>query len=94
MPEALSYFSEATDAFNEVREKLEYHKGKLLALWDRTKHIQDQKIFAQSILTETPFNGILFKARKEKREPDEIWRESSDMIYNTLFKNKKNVSIS
>jgi hypothetical protein len=56
------------------------------ALWNTTKHIENQKEFALSIAGKTPFTSILFNIRKAKANLKDEWRKSEDIIVKNLFK--------
>lgn len=83
--EIITYFPELKTKIEEVETNLDTHKQALLALWDETKDIENQKEFALSIVGRTPFSGFLFMARKLKKNPSDIWHESSDQIIKVLY---------
>lgn len=86
MDEILQYWSEYTEEFHQVKDRLDLHLGRVCDLWEKVKNIPEQKDFALRILDETPFAGLLFQARKNNSHPKELWNESADLIYKVLYK--------
>jgi hypothetical protein len=84
--EVLNYWSEFKDHFDQVRDRLELHLGRVCDLWEKVKNIENQKDFALRIENETPFKGLLFTSRKMGIHPKELWRDSADIIYKVLYK--------
>jgi hypothetical protein len=92
--ELLTYFPEVEEHVREVEAQINEAYDKLLALWQGTYTIEEQKDFALAIVRETPFSGLLFSIRKNKGldqcEDDlkEIWRNSADTIFKVLYKGR------
>lgn len=91
--EIIAYFPELKNKIIEIEQEINIHFGILMNVWNEAKHIKNQKDFAVYVLQKTAFSGILFLARKKGICPSKIWRESSDIIYKTLFKSKDNLCV-
>lgn len=63
--EFLSYFPEFTDMYNDISQKIQLVKEKLVEVWESTKEIENQKEFALKIVDSgVPLTDILFKMKK------------------------------
>jgi hypothetical protein len=84
--ELLTYFPEVKVTLHDVHQKVNAAYSTMMGVWTVAKDIESQKDFALAIVGKTPFTGILFTARKNKVSPRDVWRNSADIILNTLFK--------
>ena len=65
--EFLSYFPEFTDQYNRISTAIKEIKDKVQDIWEKAKHIENQKEFALTILApKVPFVNTLFEIRKGK----------------------------
>lgn len=83
--EVLQYFPEVEPKLREVENIVNQAHVDMMEAWELYKDVESQKEFALGILTKTKLSGILFQARKTGRHPDEIFRESKNLLLNTLF---------
>lgn len=89
--ELLTYFPEVTDKFKEVKAKIDSAYQNLERTWKEHWKIEGQKEFAQAIIKQTGFSGILFDMRKEFGEKQtleqlkEKWRNAESRIIKLLF---------
>ena len=84
--ELCAIYPEVMECFNGYKSKVDKAFCELDALWNTTKHIENQKEFALSIAGKTPFTSILFNIRKAKANLKDEWRKSEDIIVKNLFK--------
>jgi hypothetical protein len=100
--ELLMVYSQAEEHLNAVVAKVDAAWDELVQTWEQTWQIESQKKFAQAIVKNTRFAGLLFRLRKQCGEPNpsggffpgfqtkgqlrELWRNSSEMITKILFK--------
>jgi len=82
--EFLCYFSEYTDIMNKYTNAYNKFIDSINNLWNKTKHIKDQKEFAM-IVKDTPISGILFSLKKGNNIVDIIENLSIDKKVNLLF---------
>ena len=92
--EVLAYFPEATRLVTEAADRMAAGMENLTEIWRRTWKIESQRDFAQAIIGQTPFTGILFTLRKELG-PNQTeaalwakWRQSGEVIVKHLFKDQ------
>jgi hypothetical protein len=65
--ELLTYFPEWTKAFNEVKERYQGLITQLESVYEKIKHIENQKEFALALQAETvPMSGALYMLRAKK----------------------------
>lgn len=83
--ELMCYFPESATHVFDMVERLGAAKARLEAVWANAKKIASQKEFALYVTRHTPLASILFEARKRGVEPDEIWRESENILLRRLF---------
>lgn len=89
--ELLAYYPEVESLYREVEAKVKQSFEELLEVYNNSQDIDNQKDFAM-LVKNNPFSGILFGLRKKygKNIPldkvKEVWNNSGDSIYNTLFK--------
>ncbi len=86
MDEVVLYLPELEDEMYKMKENLNSELENLLTVWNNTKHIEQQKEFALSVIPQTKFASILFTARKSGESPKDIWRNSADLITKVLYK--------
>lgn len=67
--EILSYFPELKSRFNEISSKIDYIKNEISIIWDKYKHINNKKEFANLILAETKYSAPLFAAFDKNTDP-------------------------
>ena len=67
----------------------EFHS--LRCTYEQYGHLENQKDFALAIRDKVRMTGILFSARKTGRTVREVWIESGDLIYKSLFHNELGV---
>jgi RNA ligase len=84
--EIITYLPEIKYSVDEIKLKLDVAYTELGQLYESTKHIENQKEFALSIVGKTPFIGILFNARKTKTAIKDEWLKSESLILKVLFK--------
>jgi hypothetical protein len=78
--EVENYFPECSEALWGVSNQINFEKATMLASWDETKHIQDQKEFALAITQRTSLSSFLFTARKMGREPVEVFENGQQQL--------------
>lgn len=83
--ELLTHFPEAAERVFEVADKVGGAAARLDAVWARARGLQTQKDFALYVTKHTKLAGVLFRCRKEGREPSAVLRESGDMLLKVLF---------
>ena len=84
--ELLTYFPEVKPNFDELNGVVMGHLERLLAIWEETKHIEDQKSFAKAIVGRTPFSSVLFSVRKEGTDAVESkFRSLPDLILKVVL---------
>lgn len=89
--ELLAYYPEVESLYREVEAKVKQSFDELLEVYNNSQDVDNQKDFAM-LVKNNPFSGILFGLRKKygKNIPldkvKEVWNNSGDSIYNTLFK--------
>lgn len=65
--EFLAYFPEFTDQYNRIAAAIKEIKDKVHEIWETSKHIENQKEFALTILApKVPFVNTLFEIRRGK----------------------------
>lgn len=84
--EMILYIPEIKELLEEVKNKLNIEYENIKNLWEKIKKIESQKDFAIIAVKETKFSNILFRMRKTGEYLEDIWRESSDMIFKVLYK--------
>jgi hypothetical protein len=88
--ELLTYFEEATDAFNELKKSVDREFEQLTQVWHDYKDVADQKTFALAINGKTRFTSILFTIKKKFGNAQTLehlqhaWRNSEAQILNNL----------
>jgi len=85
LDEVLTHFPEATEKTFEVTEKLGGARARLEAVWAKARGLGSQKEFAIFVNKHTPLSSILFRCRKEGKEPADVWKESEDLLLKVLF---------
>ena len=70
---------------NEMKLKIENTYKQLELIYDTAKTLENQKEFAEFVLTQTEFSSILFQTRKTKRPLKEVFNESRDILLKKLF---------
>lgn len=83
--EVISYFEDIEPTVREMEAKINKAYVHLESVWLKSKNIENQREFAEYVLRETPFSGILFTARKTGESVNKIWRESKETILKKLF---------
>lgn len=83
--ELLTHFPEAAERVFEVAEKVGGARARLDAVWARARGIASQKEFALFVTRHTQLSAVLFRARKDGKDPGEVFRESGDMLLKVLF---------
>lgn len=73
--EVLTYFPELKTKFIEIEEKIDLIKCEILEVWNKYKDIEDKKMFAISIISETKYTAPLFTAYQNKICPVKALRE-------------------
>lgn len=89
--EAIGYFPECKESILKNRKIIDNALDTLLKLWYDTYTIEEQSEFGKRVGKEK-FSGLLFRLRREgggEKELKEYWKESNELIYKTLFKEKK-----
>lgn len=90
--ELLTYYPEAKPMVDSLEAELKVHFSTLGKIFEDVKNVVDQKTFALYITKEnpTPFNGILFRMKKENRMTyDDLvsdFRASEDLILKVVDK--------
>lgn len=90
--EHIIYFPEIAERVAEVRAKMDEAYDKLWHTWYESQSIIDQRLFAEFVIKETPFNSLLFKARKIAgvHQPTdhtlkELWAGAGQLMLKVLF---------
>lgn len=89
--EVITYFPEAEESITKNQEIIECALDRLIKLWYKTKHIESPRDFGLAVGRE-PFSSLLFMMRKGEESEEklrEMWKESGELIYKTLFRKKK-----
>lgn len=87
--EMLLYFNEVSEAFFQLKCRVQEMYIALLETWTDHRHIEDQKEFALAIKNK-PFSSILFNLRKRlgsaqtSSDIRKAWRESETLILKAL----------
>lgn len=84
--EIIAYFPSISDRARDMENKINEAYIHLESVWMKSKDIENQREFAEYVLTETKFSGILFTARKTGKPVNETWRESKEVLLKVLFK--------
>ena len=90
--ELVSYFPEIKEILEKTKDLLDNELNLLNSLYTDNKNIISQKEFALNIINKTKLSSILFKARKENKTIEEIFRDSEDLLYKVLFKSNHNIN--
>jgi hypothetical protein len=69
----------------KIEKFLQESINSLIKVWENNKDIVSQKDFALAI-KDNPFSSILFAARKLKKHPEDVWRESENLIIKIVDK--------
>jgi len=83
--EIIAYWPNLEPTILDMKAKITDAYTELEAAWESHKNIENQKEFAEKVLTATKFSGMLFTARKTGRSISDIWRESKEVILKKLF---------
>jgi hypothetical protein len=83
--EILVNFPEVSSKLNEVKATVDKAYKELEQLWESTKLIENQREFAEAILSRTKLASILFTVRKTRRSLEAVWSESADLLLKVLF---------
>lgn len=86
--EVKSYFPELSTKIKDMEIIINEEYIRLENVWMKSKNFDNQKDFAEYVLRETKFSGILFSARKTGTSVNGVWRNSSDIIFKKLFQNR------
>ncbi|MFO0825318.1 MAG: T4 RnlA family RNA ligase [Gemmataceae bacterium] len=82
----LARHPELTDKYEAFRLKVDEARRTLFEVWAKTKDIEDQKVFAKTVSSATPFNALLFQLRKlpapEQTEQNlqRLWRKAEGLV--------------
>jgi hypothetical protein len=87
--ELLTYFPEVRQKYERIETIINNAKSELVRIWDEAKYIENQKDFAQFILPKTRLSSILFEARKLKKHPLDVWKESPERALSFVESNIK-----
>lgn len=82
--ELLTYFPHLKDHYLAFKERVAELQQEVVDVWNLSRHIEEQKDFAQFVLSKTKASGILFKARKQERCPLEVMREEEQYVLKLL----------
>lgn len=77
--ELLTYFEEARPFYEKVKAQVDQMKASMMTLWEKTKGMVEQREFA-SWVKDHPLSTVLFKARKEGREPLVVLKECENVL--------------
>lgn len=94
--EVIGYFPHVRFRLLSIEDEVEHQFNKFAALAYRVWYIKDQKEFAQTIIPQTEFSGILFNIRKHETELTdhilkEYWGRYSDYVFKVLLKTLTNL---
>lgn len=73
----LDHFPHLLPAYFDLVESIHGPHGRMLAVWDRAKGLQEQKAFALFVTRHCPrLSSVLFQARKNGEDPEDTFRGS------------------
>jgi hypothetical protein len=78
-------FPEVVEKSFDVVEKLYGPYGRMLAVWEIARGLPTQKEFALFVTKHTKLAAVLFEARKQGREPADVFRQSESYLLKTVF---------
>lgn len=84
--ETILYYPHTKKKFDKLRETINVTKEKLLLVWDKVRHIEDQKEFALALMAEkVHMSWVLFECRRHNISIDDIFTVQSQ-YYNKIKK--------
>lgn len=83
--EIIAYWNNLEPTIRDMEVKINSAYTQLEEVWESHKNIENQKEFAEKVLTATPFSSIMFTVRKTGRPLKEVWLESHELIIKKLF---------
>lgn len=83
--ELLSIYPETLPYIEQYTAILAVELRKIEEVWSKIKNRNTQKGFALDVMRLLPqWQSILFNCRKQEKEPQEVWRQSGDLILKVL----------
>jgi hypothetical protein len=77
--ELFCYFSEVKPYYYKYKKWLDKEFRQIDLLWSKVENIENQKKFALAI-ADCKWSAILFKAKKLRLHPKDVWKDSADLI--------------